>query len=70
MLEPLLFRRALLGLPTPPQLERYRADTRRASVVSSLTLTMAGGRLPEFWRQLFRELAAPHEPPTVDRVKV
>ena len=69
-LEPLLFRRALLGLPPPPQLERYRADTRRASVVNSLTLTMAGGRLPEFWRQLFRELAAPHPPPTVERVRV
>jgi hypothetical protein len=70
MLEPLLFRRALLGLPAPPQLERYRADTRRASVISSLTLTMLGGRLPEFWRQLFRELAAPHAPPTVERVRV
>jgi hypothetical protein len=70
MLEPLLFRRALLGLPPPPQLERYRADTRRASVISSLTLTMLGGRLPEFWRQLFRELAAPHEPPTVERVRI
>ena len=29
MLEPLLFRRALLGLPTPPQLERYRSEERR-----------------------------------------
>jgi len=70
VLEPLLFRRTLLGLPPPPQLERYRAATRRASVVSSLSLTMLGGRLPEFWRQLFRELAAPHDPPTVERVRV
>ena len=70
VLEPLLFRRALLGLPTPPDLARYQAATRRAAVVNSLSLTLAGGRLPEFWRQLFRQLAAPHEPPTVERVRV
>ena len=70
ILEPLLFRRALLGLPTPPDLARYQAATRRAAVVSSLSLTLAGGRLPEFWRQLFRQLAAPYDPPTVERVRV
>jgi hypothetical protein len=70
MLEPLLFRRSLLGLPPPPDLARYRAATRRAAVVNSLSLTLFGGRLPEFWRQLFRQLAAPHEPPTVERVRV
>lgn len=70
ILEPLLFRRTLLGLPPPPDLARYQAATRRAAVVSSLSLTLAGGRLPEFWRQLFRQLAAPHDPPTVARVKV
>ena len=70
MLEPQLFRRALLGLPPPPDLARYRAATRRAAVVSSLSLTLLGGRLPEFWRQLFRQLAAPYDPPTVERVRV
>jgi hypothetical protein len=69
-LEPLLFRRALLGLPPPADLARYHAATRRASVVSALSLTMAGKRLPEFWRQLFRQLAAPYEPPVVERVRV
>jgi len=69
-LEPLLFRRALLGLPAPPDLARYRAAARRASVVSALSLTIAGKRLPEFWRQLFRQLAAPYEPPVVERVRV
>ena len=49
---------------------RYQAATRRAAVISSLSLTLAGGRLPEFWRQLFRQLAAPYEPPTVERVRV
>jgi hypothetical protein len=70
VLEPLLFRRALLGLPPPPALARFREATRRASVVSSLSLTLAGGRLPEFWRQLFRQLAAPYDPPIVERVRV
>jgi len=70
VLEPLLFRRAMLGLPPPPDLQRYREATRRASVVSSLSLTMLGGRLPEFWRQLFRQLAAPYDPPIVERVRV
>jgi hypothetical protein len=70
MLEPLMFRRALLGLPTPPDLGRYRAATRRASVASSLSLTLLGRRLPEFWRQLFRQLAAPYDPPTVERVRI
>jgi len=70
MLEPLLFRRTLLGLPSPPDLGRYKEATRRASVASSLSLTILGRRLPAFWRQLFRELAAPHEPPTVERVRV
>ena len=46
------------------------AATRRASVVSSLSLTILGRRLPEFWRQLFRQLAAPYELPTVERVRV
>ena len=70
VLEPLLFRRAMLGLPPPPDLQRYRDATRRASVVSSLSLTMLGGRLPEFWRQLFRQLAAPYDPPIVERIRV
>ena len=70
MLEPLMFRRTLLGLPSPPDLSRYREATRRATVASSLSLTILGRRLPEFWRQLFRQLAAPHEPPTVERVRV
>jgi hypothetical protein len=70
VLEPLLFRRAMLGLPMPPDLARYRAETRRASVVSALSLTIAGKRLPEFWRQLFRQLAAPYDPPVVERVRV
>jgi hypothetical protein len=70
VLEPLLFRRAMLGLPPPPDLARYHAATRRASVVSALTLTMAGNRLPTFWRQLFRQLAAPYDPPIVERVRV
>ncbi|HEY7375177.1 MAG TPA: hypothetical protein VIF57_23650 [Polyangia bacterium] len=70
VLEPLLFRRAMLGLPMPPDLARYRAETRRASVVSALSLTLAGKRLPEFWRQLFRQLAAPYDPPIVERVRV
>ena len=70
VLEPLLFRRAMLGLPPLPDLQRYREATRRASVVSSLSLTMLGGRLPEFWRQLFRQLAAPYDPPIVERVRV
>ena len=61
MLEPMMFRRALLGLPAPPDLGRYREATRRASVASSLSLTLLGRRLPEFWRQLFRQLAAPFE---------
>jgi len=70
VIEPLLFRRAMLGLPMPPDLARYRSATRRASVVSALTLTIAGKRLPEFWRQLFRQLAAPYDPPVVERVRV
>jgi hypothetical protein len=70
MLEPLMFRRTLLGLPSPPDLSRYRDATRRATVASSLSLTLFGRRLPEFWRQLFRQLAAPHDPPTVERVRV
>jgi hypothetical protein len=69
-LEPLLFRRAMLGLPLPAEFVRYRADTRRASVVASMSLTLLGGRLPEFWRQMIRELAAPFEPPIVERVRV
>ena len=40
------------------------------AVASSLSLTILGRKLPEFWRQLFRQLAAPHEPPTVERVRV
>ena len=70
VLEPLLFRRAMLGLPTPPDLARYHVATRRASVLSALTLTIAAKRLPEFWRQLFRQLAAPYDPPVVERVRV
>jgi len=70
MLEPLLFRRTMLGLPSPPDLGRYREETRRAAVASSLSLTILGRRLPEFWRQLFRQLAAPYDPPTVERVRV
>ena len=70
VLEPLLFRRAMLGLPTPPDLARYQAATRRASVASALSLTMLGRRLPEFWRQLFRQIAAPYDPPVVERVRV
>jgi hypothetical protein len=70
VLEPLLFRRAMLGLPLPPEIQRYRADTRRASVASSLSLTLLGRHLPEFWRQLFRDLAAPYDPPTVERVRI
>ena len=69
ILEPLMFRRTLLGLPSPPNLSRYREATRRATVAISLSLTI-GRRLPEFWRQLFRQLAAPHNPPTVERVRV
>ena len=69
VLEPLLFRRALLGLPTPRDLARFRAATRRASVASALTLTLLGRRFPACWRQLFRELAAPYEPPVVERVR-
>lgn len=69
-LEQLLFRRALLGLPPPPYLERYRAATRRASVLGSLTLTMLGRRLPKFWQQLFRELAAPYDLPAAERVRL
>jgi hypothetical protein len=68
VLEPLLFRRALLGLPTPPELGRFRAATRRATVASALSFTILGRRLPAFWRQLFRELAAPYETPVVERV--
>jgi hypothetical protein len=70
ILEPLLFRRALLGLPMPPDIARYAVETRRATVRSFLTLTLADRRLPEFWRQLFRQLAAPHELPIVERVRV
>jgi hypothetical protein len=70
MLEPLMFRRTMLGLPSPPDLGRYREATRRASVASSLSLTILGRRLPEFWRQLFRQIAAPYELPTVARVRV
>ena len=70
MLEPLMFRRTMLGLPSPPDLGRYREATRRATVASSLSLTILGRRLPEFWRQLFRQLAAPYELPTVERVRV
>jgi hypothetical protein len=70
VLEPLLFRRAMLGLPPPPVLARYREATRRASVASSLSLTLLGRRLPEFWRQLFRQIAAPYDPPIVERVRV
>jgi len=69
VLEPLLFRRALLRLPTPRDLARFRAATKRASVASALTLTVLGRRFPAFWRQLFRELAAPYEPPVVERVR-
>jgi hypothetical protein len=70
VLEPLLFRRAMLGLPPPAALAGYRDATRHASVVSSLSLTMFGGRLPEFWRQVFRQIAAPYDPPIVERVRV
>ena len=70
VLEPLMFRRTMLGLPAPPELRRYHEATRRASLASSLSLTLLGRRLPEFWRQLFRQLAAPHDPPTVERVRV
>jgi hypothetical protein len=68
-LEQILFRRALLGYPPPPFLERYRAATRRASVIGSLTLTLGGRRLPRFWEQLFRELAAPYDLPVTERVR-
>ena len=46
VLEPLLFRRALLGLPPPPQLERYRAATRRASVDRQLAVADDARRPP------------------------
>jgi hypothetical protein len=68
-LETLLFRRALLGLPPPPELDRYRKETRRAAVVGSLSLSLLGTRLPKVWRQLIAQYAAPYDPPSVERVR-
>jgi hypothetical protein len=66
-LEQVLFRRALLGLPSPAHLERFRAESRRAAVLGTLSFTVLGRRLPRFWEQMLRELSAPDEPPTVER---
>lgn len=66
-LEQVLFRRALHCLPVPPHLERFRAESRRAAIIGTLSFTALGRRLPRFWQQVIRELSAPDEPPTVER---
>jgi hypothetical protein len=68
-LEQVLFRRALLGLPAPPHLERFRAESRRAAIIGTLSFTALGRKLPRFWQQMIRELSAPDEPPTVERAR-
>jgi hypothetical protein len=67
-LEQIIFRRTVLGLPSTSHLEQYRSAAQRAAVIGSLTLTLGGRHLPKFWRQMIAQLAAPHEPPVVDRV--
>jgi hypothetical protein len=65
--EQVLFRRALLRLPAPAHLERFRAESRRAAVVGTLSLTFLGRKLPRYWQQVIHELSAPAEPPVVER---
>jgi hypothetical protein len=68
-LEQVLFRRALLGLPPTQHLEQFREAARRAAVIGSMTLTVAGRRVPKYWTQVIGQLAAPHEAPRVERVR-
>jgi hypothetical protein len=67
-LEQILFRRELLRLPATKHLEQYREAAQRAAVIGSVTLTLGGRRVPKFWKQVLRQLAAPWDVPAIERV--